>query len=288
MSPSLNEGTSGIDQTWDFSSLADDLQTTDYAASEVSITPFGNEFPMANVATTSLDFSGNEVYSYFTNNDSLYTTWGYETFTDKLIYSNPRDILHFPFTFGDSFSDTYYGSLLVGYNSGIVEISADAYGVLMLPTGTFHDCLRVREIRYDTLAAGPSPIISSDTSFKYYVPNYPEPLCQVNHHHLSDGFSFDEIYWQNISPNAVASINIESALSVFPNPCNDQVKISIPALNEKATITIHDITGRVMTKKDQITGNDILVNTSSFKEGVYLVSIEAANRKFLSSFVVER
>src|SRR5215208_6730085 len=67
ITPNLNEGSSGEDQTWDFSSLLDDIETTDYNAQDVSITPYANEFPMANVAVMNLDFSGNEIYSYFTN-----------------------------------------------------------------------------------------------------------------------------------------------------------------------------------------------------------------------------
>jgi hypothetical protein len=41
-------------------------------------------------------------------------------------------------------------------------------------------------------------------------------------------------------------------------------------------------------KKNGITGNEIQVNTSSFEEGLYLVSVEAGKREFMSSFVVGR
>jgi len=285
---SLNEGPGGANQVWDFSTLTDPNASADYTGESASLTPYGNDFPMANVASETIDFSDNDNFSYFTNDDAHYTTWGYEASGEKFIYSNPRDILHYPFTYGDSFTDTYYSSLLTGYNSGSVTVLADGYGTLILPERTFQNCLRVKEIRNDTLATGPEPITTNDTTYKFYCVNFPEALCQVNHHHSSDGFDFNEVYWQDVSPNAVASVTQISSLKIFPNPCNDFLTIGFPFENENTVVRITDASGRVMKQEKFSADQKIRINTSDLPSGVYLISFEANAITYRNSIVVSR
>src|SRR6185436_6491431 len=118
--PTLNEGNGGANQTWDFSSLTSINGSTEFDGVMASATPFAADFPNAQFASSSYDYSGNIIYNYFTNDDTLYTTWGYESEQQNLIYTNPRDILHYPFTYGNSFTDSYYAPIPLGFNSGLV------------------------------------------------------------------------------------------------------------------------------------------------------------------------
>lgn len=288
VNPTVSEGNAGANQTWDFSALSDDLQTTDYTGISVDITPYANDFQQANVATLNYDFNSIDIYSYFTNDDSYYTTWGYEAYGSKRIYSNPRDILRYPFSFGDSFSDTYYASLLVGYNSGSVEVTADGYGTLILSTGIFPNCLRVREVRMDTMADSPTPTYTNDTSYKFFVVNYPEPLCQVVHHHASDGFSFDEIYWQNISPVAVAALNSITSLNLLPNPTAEMLRVSAPFTGDSYSISVYDAAGRLMMKKESLLSVEVTVEVAAWPDGLYLLLVESDGRKASAPFLVQR
>lgn len=284
--PEQDEGHGGINQTWDFSSLASSDGSTEFNGVLASGTPYSSDFPGAQVASTNYDYSGNMIYNYFTNDATLYTTWGYESDQQKLVYSNPRDILHYPFTYGDSFYDSYYGTLPTGYNAGSIEEKADGYGNLVLPTGTFHNCLRVREVRKDTLG-NLTVVTSNDTSYKFYAVNYPEPLCQVNYHHSSDGFNIKEIYWQDVQTSGLAELNELMPLSTFPNPCADVLNVSLPDDEQNATIKITDALGRVIEAEHHFQNDALILNTSLLPQGIYFLSVEASKVKVRCLFVKE-
>ena len=284
-SPVLNEGSSGSNKTWDFSSLSYANPETDFTGLLSSVTPFGNHFLNADIASQNIDYSGNELYNYFTNATDHYATWGYEGNSQKLLYSNPRDILHYPFSFGSTFTDSYYGSMEVGYNSGSVEVTADAFGTLILPSGIFYNCLRVREVRRDTVSVL-NLTASNDTSYKFYVVNYPEPLCQVNYHHTSDGFNFNEIYWQDAEPNGIPQSGKLETLSLFPNPCLDVLNIDV-SNDEHSSLKITDALGRVVEADYQSQNHSVILNTAMLPAGIYFLSIETRKDKVTCSFVRE-
>lgn len=287
-SPSLNEGNSGIDKTWNFSSLSYANPQTDFTGMLPSATPFSNDFLNADVASVSIDFSGNPIYNYFTNAIDHYTTWGYESNSQKLIYSDPRDILRFPFSFGSNFTDSYYGSLEVGYNSGQVEIAADGFGNLILPGGIFYNCLRIREVRKDTLAGALILTTSIDTSYKFYVAGYPEPLCQVTYHHSSGGLHFNEIYWQDVQPSGVSSADNDETFLLFPNPCHDVLNISISSPDKQASLKIMDASGRFITPDYRVENHALQLNTASLSDGVYFLYVNTKEKQFVTSFIKSR
>ncbi len=69
----------------------------------------------------------------------------------------------------------------------------------------------------------------------------------------------------------------ENSLTVFPNPANDLLLISYPLSAGKAAITtITDITGKMIYIKKESNTHQIVVNTSDFANGVYLVQIQTA------------
>jgi len=287
VNPSLNEGNSGSNQTWDFSPLSYADPETDFTGMLSSATPFSNDFLNADVASLNVDFSGNDLYNYFTNSIDHYETWGYEGNSQTLIYSDPRDILHYPFSFGSTFSDSYYGSLELGYNSGAVEVTADGYGNLILPSGIFYNCLRVREVRKDTLAGALIMNTSNDTSYKFYVIDYPEPLCQVNYHHSSDGFNIREIYWQDVQPNGIPPASKPGTVSLFPNPCLDVLNVTVPNDDENAVVKVTDALGRFVEAEHQFQNHALILNTAMLSAGIYFLSIETGKDKVTCSFVRE-
>lgn len=75
--------------------------------------------------------------------------------------------------------------------------------------------------------------------------------------------------------------------SVYPNPTNGIVNVTIPALTEKATITLYDLQGRVIMTKE---ANQ--VNTSfgieNLQDGVYLVNIANEQTSVTKKIVLKR
>jgi hypothetical protein len=288
--PILTEGSGGTNQVWDFSSLSSTADPSDYLGVDPAATPYSSHFPVANVASQGTDFTGNPIYNYFTNNGSVYQSMGYENSTSSITYTDPIDILHYPFHYTDQFFDTYDGITGDGgVNYGDVEIVADGYGVLQIPDGTFSNCLRIREIRYDSLI---TPVFGEaythDTSYKFYVENYPEPLCQVNHHHaLLSGYPFDfnEIYWQKVDLSGIVEQNLSVGFSLFPNPCNDFVIIEGDSHAAGSAISITNIFGESIQPNISRFANGWKLDTHLLPEGIYSVRIQEEKRILLHPFI---
>ncbi|MBL0341837.1 MAG: T9SS type A sorting domain-containing protein [Bacteroidetes bacterium] len=80
----------------------------------------------------------------------------------------------------------------------------------------------------------------------------------------------------------IASNQSSNGISVFPNPAKNVLTISYPLLtHEDLTITITDITGKIIYKTIATATQKIEVNTSDFAEGVYLVQIQT--EKFIET-----
>ena len=91
-------------------------------------------------------------YYYRSHGDSLMLA-GYENQTTMMDYSLPELLLHFPVAYGDSIGSYYYGTgkycgKLDMTSCGSSKSIADAYGMLMLPSGdTLRHVMRVHTIK---------------------------------------------------------------------------------------------------------------------------------------------
>ena len=79
-------------------------------------------------------------------------------------------------------------------------------------------------------------------------------------------------------------------ISVYPNPVGDELQIQFDIEKRKGVILeIQDVSGRVITRvqNEQVNSGDIIyLNTSSFKPGVYVLSILAPDRQERQVFSV--
>src|SRR5262249_48653170 len=147
-------------------------------------TPYEAQFPESNVAATTVDFSGNASFSYYYADDTVFRYLGNASQNYSSYLSDPIDYLRFPLTYSNHYTDSYRGTSGADMMSGRLEFTADAYGTLILPSGTFYNCLRVLESRKDTIISnGIITLESNDTLYHFYVPGYRESLCQVVYHH---------------------------------------------------------------------------------------------------------
>lgn len=109
------------------------------------------------------------IYSYELRNDTLFTC-GFENNTTKISYRLQEPHLIFPMKYGDSHSGFFHGTGIycdrIALRSfGRYEISADAYGKLVLPEGdTLKDVIRLHTERFLSSVRYPAdslPAISS-------------------------------------------------------------------------------------------------------------------------------
>src|SRR5690606_15577654 len=66
----------------------------------------------------------------------------------SFFYADPEEVMHFPFTYNDTYSDntlctSSLGSGVELVRSGTTTVTADAYGTLKTPLGTYPNTLRI-------------------------------------------------------------------------------------------------------------------------------------------------
>lgn len=165
--PSISIGSTGL-QTWDFTSLQNHiLDTVVYL--DASTTPNGGNF------TSNLALDRTTQVDYFTSSAGQYTFDGFAGdpaglgVTSSFVFTNTQTLMTFPATYLDSQADHSYGvnkmadpglsspplfvidSIMI-IHRGVSNSSLDAYGNLILPTGTF-DVLRQygQEVSIDSI-----------------------------------------------------------------------------------------------------------------------------------------
>ena len=98
---SFDEGNSGANVTWDFSSL-DTISSSSFTYLNPSTTPYYSSFPNSTVASGA---TGSYEYNYTSTTE--FRREGLIAGTTIMAYSDPQTFLEYPFTYNSSFVDNF-------------------------------------------------------------------------------------------------------------------------------------------------------------------------------------
>jgi len=105
-------------------------------------------------------------------------------------------------------------------------------------------------------------------------------------------FTMDNIsdaYTENVYPNGDGEFSIvnitkstdrEKSITIYPNPAENVINISCP--NQINNVTIFNYVGQRI-----FNGNDVKINTSNFKTGVYIIKIETAESSIIEKITIK-
>jgi Secretion system C-terminal sorting domain len=79
-----------------------------------------------------------------------------------------------------------------------------------------------------------------------------------------------------------------SSINLFPNPSTNHLTIELPKTNEKVTVTITDIIGKVIYSTTVSETQKLELNTKDFAVGVYLVQAQLTNFITTKKLIVEK
>ena len=101
--------------------------------------------------------------------------------------------------------------------------------------------------------------------------------------------------YSNVATNAVLGVddpNRELSISTYPNPVKDKLTITTgEMLKGEVRISISDLLGHTVYSEniqDHVSNDSFTVNTSDFKEGIYMIKISAENGQVTRKIVVNR
>ncbi|MEO5641990.1 MAG: T9SS type A sorting domain-containing protein [Bacteroidia bacterium] len=289
----VNPGPAGANQTWNLA-FANGGASTSTGVTPGS-TPYAANFPQSTVS-----LPGGGAYVYYKGTAAAWQNCGLvDPNGVVLAYSDFEDILHFPFTYTNTYTDTwattFVSSSTTYYRSGTTTVTADAYGTLTTPDGTFTNVTRVHfyQVYSDSANMQSQPVILEyeNDEYMWYLNGNHSVIAAV--YILTPDFTSTIMggFYMNNVVSGVNDFSALTALSLAPNPANDVANFNIE-LNEakELNVTIYNYAGQEIGKSITTAGfvgeNKIAFSVAELAAGSYfaivsLDGVQASSQKIV-------
>jgi len=295
------DAVTGAGVTWDYSALQGYLTTVDNNILDASTAANALDFPTSVKAD---ELQGNFMIYQNQVVDSIFAqgyTFSEPTVGDALIVMSGDEakLMQYPFTFGNTFSDSLAGTLdivgptpISGGFSGLVTVIADGHGTLLLGTNTYTNVLRVKITEDSQADLGIFGTVDVDrVQYYYYLPGTQNFPVFIHTNLTALGASQTVVYSQDLlSILSTEELSENVSVNIYPNPVADNMTIQLSSnANFNTQISIKDILGKTVVSRTQLikTGNNTInIDANTLRSGVYLVNISSGDSQITKKIVV--
>jgi len=274
----------GSGVSWDASTLIQTPGTpvVQFVYGNPSSTPNGSLFPNSNFVQYDPALTSLISYNYYGINSDSMVTWGsYDPSTSHEIYTNPDKRIVFPFSFNQTFTDTYSktnysnATTISSYQTGNRTVSFNGYGTLILPQGTISNVALISETRTNSL--GPN-----STYYSWWDLTTGKQLLFYSENNGNVTLAFNS----SISTELKNNIETTSNFYVFPNPSNGEISISGISVNTNNLVEIYNLLGQVVYTEKIILNNSTLQLNPNLLPGNYLIKISNSKSSSFSKITI--
>lgn len=277
--PFFQPGSAGANQTWNFTSFPTTTSNSEsYLA--CSAAPSCSQLTGTNVVAYTPSTAS---YAYYISSSATYAMRGLEASGIVFDFTDVEDMMRFPLTFNnnytDNFSENYTASGMAMVRTGSVTVTADAWGKVMLPTGTFNNVLRVHRVKnYQDFYMGNPILTSYENQYFWIQPNNHEFIMFTDSLNTASS-STTVAYFSDLSPASVTDMNSSvSTISLSPIPAKNKLDIRFQhSENGNVAFSVVDMTGRVVLQnppQEYSVGKCAAsLDISSLAPGVYVLQL---------------
>jgi hypothetical protein len=234
-------------------------------------TTHGHEFPDANLVERYSD--GRFVYVNKTATENYLL--GFADTVNDLIMSYPDPMLFIkrPITYMDTYTDTYTTSYTAaGFElkgKGTCTVTADGYGTLILPNGTYNNVLRLRivESQQDTIIQFGTTVNVTTTIHIWFDAAHTSALMKIDSTQASTFSQVEVSFLTSEITGIKENLRVINPLHIFPNPATDKILITT---GEKGEISLLNSLGQIVKTTPAIRGISE-VPTADLEKGIYIV-----------------
>lgn len=275
--------TVGTGVTWNAAGLTQQSGTpiVSLINGDPTSTPNGSLFPNSNYAQYDPALTAFVGYEYYQLSPTSWEKWGsYDPDTEHEIYQNADKRLQLPFSYGDSFVDTYAktnysdANTISSTQTGSRTVTFSGFGTLILPQGTFLNVGLFKELRTNSL--GPD-----STNYTWWdIANGKQLLI------FSENNGNVNVGYNNDAPLSVSEVSALESIQIFPNPSKGNFRITTENQSDLKNITIYNALGQIIYSNDapQQTNE---VNLSNTAHGICFVSISTTDKNFTKKILVQ-
>ncbi len=280
-----NVGLPGANQTWNLSAFSV-TNTNTYACYSTT----GSSFPSASVRMNS--GSSN---IYYTTSSSVLETSGIEDGVGTVYtYSDNEKILNYPFTFGNAFSDSWANSFNNGvqtFRTGTTATTADGYGTLILPGGTYTNILRVKMIQtYTDSVPGLGNVYAYvNTMYNWYKTGNHQPIASVSSLVINGAppILFGKYLGEIAVPVKDIHENETAGIIVYPNLAVTSFTVMLHTEIPEVTFSLNDIIGQeIPLHIVQKSSTEFVITPTRMNTGIFTLTIFKEGHKIGSRRIV--
>ncbi|MCE3229658.1 MAG: C-terminal target protein [Bacteroidetes bacterium] len=286
-SAGVTPGASGAGATWNYATIATHSSVvSDFTAQTVS----NASYPNADIAV----FSSTSNISYYKSSVTELKYWGGNLsiggIAATIQYTAPAISAAYPMSMGTTSASVTGGSLVALSNPGTFtgnsEVTADASGTLILPSGTYTNILRVVTSQTINFTASFVTGTVTQMNFDYYEIGTKAPLFSIAT--ATAGTSISAASSQTVvtrfkpvtvgvSENSISEIN----MNVYPNPSNSVINFTTESKNATA-VSIYDVTGKLVETAEMNNG-ELHLNVSTYSAGIYTYKVTGSEKQTLKA-----
>ena len=270
----FSQGAAGANQTWDLSTIGNTGNSTTSFVSVGSV-PTGALFPSASIAATS---SGSTVFYKFTANE--FQNVGMSISTINFIYSDPEVYLRFPMTMGSTYTDHFKCSFTSGstfIREGNTTVTADGYGTVMTPNGTYNNVLRVH-IQQEYTDSTDGFVIPYLVHIYWWIKEgVKSPLAYVNTIE-SNGTITNNGGYLTGNVGIFDQSEVFNSIELYPVPATNELNVALNSDKyQKSQFKITNSLGQAVIEQKNYAiqaGNNLYnIDIAQLLEGVYFLQI---------------
>lgn len=281
---SIPSGNAGPNQTYDYSTLPTFNSNYEILGVDNLTSPFGTTFPNAN-ATVSWSSFGAPYHHFLLSDTSYIYLGGGGTYGDYQ-YIDTYKQLKFPFTYNDSYTDTFVAVSNTGsYRAGSVTVSAEGYGTLLVPGQAISDVLRIKRVSAYRDTTNGNPRFTEETYYEYYKNGVAHYILLHGFYTITTG-SGNPVSGSQLFYNSGALVSATGNLAQSPTKIKlvhqgNQYQLLINANTPFNTnINIFNSVGQMVAQQSASISNELVnidLPTTQLSDGIYIVQLNDSN-----------
>jgi len=289
---SISPGSAGANQVWNLSAMS---PTAINASSVIALASTPNPtVPNANLCVN----VGTLYWYHATNAGALQNCSGIASSSIHISYTDPEDILHYPFTFNNTFTDTWAGSYQIFSTpmnlTGTTSVLADGHGTVITPHSTYTNALRVH-ITTTVLETPGSTTFTATRyrdEYRWYSPGVRYHVAAV--FTTTNSTNSDPIGGMFINGHTMGvedNTTWENTLSIFPIPASDKIQLNFTDhIPQTIEVVLYSSTGQKLKELTLYPKNEknTELTISDLPNGIYFINLKSEHGTASKKIVVAK
>ena len=293
---SFDPGPAGGNQSWDFSDIQPIISVS-AAVVDAASTPFADDFPEATIAYVNVPSTNTYSYHQLTTSEMFYVGVGSSPGTsneDINHFPDAKKEMQYPFSYNDVYTDTYFyifpSELMLIHERGTITATADAWGSVKTPAGTYNSTLRVKEEESYTDSVWNiggtlmSVTTYSLTNYNWYTATSHYPVLSIE---VTEEGASSIAY--SSQTGGIEDNPLLSQITIYPNPVDDIIHVKLSdVVTDKMEINIVSLTGQQLMHLENTGNRQYSADISSLSPGIYFLRTKNSSGNMATSkFIIK-